>query len=66
MLLELGGDAACGVRFDRVLTPGSTVPIVVTASQDGYLDGWLDLNGDGDWNDQYEHVFDSVPVRAGA
>lgn len=64
--IALDGDDEDGVRFDRVLTPGSTVPIVVTASQDGYLDGWLDLNGDGDWNDQYEHVFGSVPVRAGA
>ena len=65
-VIALDGDDEDGVRFDRVLTPGADVPITVTASRDGYLDGWLDLNGDGDWNDQYEHIFNRVPVQAGA
>jgi len=65
-VIALDGDDDDGVRFDSVLTPGATVPITVFASRDGYLDGWLDLNGDGDWNDQYEHIFHSVPVKAGA
>lgn len=65
-VIAMDGDDEDGVRFDRVLTPGATVPVTVIASQDGYLDGWLDLNGDGDWNDQYEQVFKKVAVRAGA
>ena len=64
--IALDGDDEDGVRFDRVLTPGAVVPITVTASRDGYLDGWLDLNGDGDWLDQYEHIFNRVPIEAGA
>jgi hypothetical protein len=65
-VIALDGDDEDGVRFDRVLTPGGQVPITVTASHDGFLDGWLDLNGDGDWDDQYEHIFDRIPVQAGA
>lgn len=65
-LIALDGDDDDGVRFDGVLTPGATVPITVFASRDGYLDAWLDLNGDGDWNDQYERLFQSVSVQAGA
>lgn len=64
--IALDGNDDDGVRFDGVLTPGATVPITVFASRDGYLDGWLDLNGDGDWNDQFEQIFRSVPVHAGA
>jgi hypothetical protein len=65
-VIALDGDDDDGVRFDGVLTPGATVPITVFASRDGYLDAWLDLNGDGDWNDQFEQIFRSVPVQAGA
>lgn len=65
-LIALDGDDEDGVRFDGVLTPGATVPITVFASREGHLDAWLDLNGDGDWNDQYEQIFRSVPVQAGA
>jgi len=65
-VIALDGDDEDGVRFDLALTPGATVPITVTASQDdGFLDGWLDLNGDGDWNDQYEHLFNRVELQAG-
>jgi hypothetical protein len=65
-VIAFDGDDDDGVRFDGVLTPGATVPITVVASRDGYLDAWLDLNGDGDWNDQYERLFQSVSVQAGA
>jgi subtilisin family serine protease len=26
-----------------------------------YVHGWIDWNGDGDWDDPFEHVYDSVP-----
>ncbi len=65
-VIALDGDDEDGVRFDSPLTPGAVVPITVTASRDGYLDGWLDLNGDGDWNAPNEHIFNRVPVYAGA
>jgi len=29
------------------------------------LDGWMDFNGDGDWDDEGEQIFDSVAVSDG-
>lgn len=39
-------------------------PVTVTLSSPGFLDGWFDWNGDGDWNDPGEHVFQSVRFSA--
>jgi hypothetical protein len=71
-LLNLGagkmafeGDDEDGVSFDDMLTPGAAVPITVTASAHGLLDAWIDYNGDGDFLDQFEHVFASQPLEAG-
>ncbi|MCY2987988.1 MAG: GEVED domain-containing protein, partial [Planctomycetota bacterium] len=63
--LALDGSDEDGVRLDGVLTPGVTVPLTITASTQGYLDGWIDFNSDGDWTDQYEQVFRSVSVQPG-
>ena len=64
--IAMDGDDEDGVRFDRVFTAGSVVPITVTASGEGYLDLWIDFNGDGDWLDQFEKVFaTSVHLEAG-
>lgn len=35
-------------------------PVTVTLSSPGFLDGWFDWNGDGDWTDPGEQVFESV------
>ncbi|MDA8746399.1 dockerin type I domain-containing protein, partial [Rubripirellula amarantea] len=37
----------------------------VEASEAGQLDAWLDLNGDGDWDDAGEKIADSVALTAG-
>ncbi len=37
----------------------------IVASQVAKLDGWIDFNADGDWNDAGEQVFTSVNVAAG-
>lgn len=34
-------------------------PITVTLSSPGYVDGWIDWNADGDWDDPGEQVFTS-------
>ncbi|EMI19537.1 lipoprotein [Rhodopirellula maiorica SM1] len=39
--------------------------IHLTASQDGFLDGWIDFNADGDWSDVGEQIFNSISVTAG-
>lgn len=64
-LIKVNGDDEDGIRFERVFTAGGQVPVVVTVSRDGRLDGWIDFNSDGDWNDQFENVFANVPVFAG-
>ncbi|MHB8969228.1 MAG: choice-of-anchor L domain-containing protein [Pirellulaceae bacterium] len=64
---DLGDD---GVVFG-VLTAGYQAQITVsatgiTAGQPGYLDAWLDVNGDGDWNDVGEKIFTRKALIAGA
>jgi hypothetical protein len=39
--------------------------LLVTASAPGMLDGWIDFNNDGDFLDQFEHVYASYPLQAG-
>ena len=40
--------------------------ITVTLSQPGFVDGWIDFNGDGDWSDPGETILNSVEFVAGA
>ena len=42
------------------MTAGKDATITVSASAAGYLDVWLDANGDGDWNDVGEKVFNKT------
>lgn len=64
-LMRIEGHDVDGVFVDGVLVPGATVTLLVTASKPGYLDGWIDFNNDGDFLDQFEHVFASYPLQAG-
>lgn len=43
-----------------------TTDITVTASGAGYVDGWIDFNADGDWDDPNEKIIDSVRFLPGA
>ncbi len=60
-----------GIHFDTVLAQDSPGRITATVSLDSnhpyaYLDGWIDFNGDGKWDDKNEeHIFDAVEVQAG-
>ncbi|MCD6290396.1 MAG: Cys-Gln thioester bond-forming surface protein [Anaerolineae bacterium] len=55
-----------GVVFpSNGLIRGQENCIDVTASVDGYLNAWIDFNGDGDWNDANEHVLADQPLSAG-
>jgi len=58
------GDDEDGVTFTSQIISGSTVTIVVATSVDGYLDAWMDFNGDGQWTATAEHIFTSAPVAA--
>ena len=54
-----------GVVFADTLFVGVANSVNVTASAAGLLDGWIDFNNDGDWNDAGEKIFVSVPLVAG-
>ncbi|MGV3483012.1 MAG: GEVED domain-containing protein [Planctomycetaceae bacterium] len=58
-----------GISFQSTLfsvgvTTRSSVGII--ASDFGQVDGWIDFNGDGDWNDAGEQVLTSVLVNPGS
>ena len=58
-----------GITFDPYsrFVPGGTATIdVQVTGGDGYLYGWIDFNGDGDWDDDGEQVFDAKAVSAGS
>ncbi|MBN2218090.1 MAG: VCBS repeat-containing protein, partial [Pirellulales bacterium] len=55
-----------GVSFTSSFLVGSTVTLDVKASASGgYLHAWIDLNGDGDFDDADEHVIASEPLAKG-
>jgi len=47
------------------LKSGAGSWVYVTASRDGYVNAWIDLNRDNDWNDAGELLFENLPVLAG-
>lgn len=60
-----GADDEDGIEFLTKLVPGSPAKILVMTSVEGYIDAWIDFNGDGDWDDFREQIFASEPVDAG-
>ncbi|MFC1568929.1 GEVED domain-containing protein [bacterium] len=61
---DADGDDDDGVVFSGNLTPGSVHTVNVTASIAGYLFGWIDFDGDGDW-ESTETVFSNQVLSAG-
>jgi len=60
-----GTDDEDGVAFVSQLIPGQNATIQVSASATGFLDAWIDWNGNGDWGDPLEKIFSDEPVPAG-
>ena len=58
-----------GVRFTENLFPGASASVEVTVLADGFspgrLNGWMDFNLDGDWDDPGEHVIHNMPLGTG-
>ncbi|MDP6721694.1 MAG: GEVED domain-containing protein, partial [Pirellulaceae bacterium] len=54
-----------GVAIDGIFTPTFETPLTITSSGVGFVDGWVDHNQDGDWDDPGERILDSVAVIAG-
>ena len=64
-----GEDDEDGVEFlsSLVAVDGSATraSVLVSASQVGRLDAWIDFNQNGDWDDAGEQIFNAVDVAAG-
>ncbi|MBL9134375.1 MAG: sulfatase-like hydrolase/transferase [Verrucomicrobiales bacterium] len=54
-----------GVQWPATLEAGRTNVVRVTASAVGRLDGWIDLDRDGRWDNATEKVFDATLLNAG-
>ena len=55
-----------GVTFLSALVPGTTCTVRVVASTNGFLDAWMDFNGNGSWSDPGEQIFNSLFLSPGA
>ncbi|MBZ0111510.1 MAG: hypothetical protein K8J08_03540 [Thermoanaerobaculia bacterium] len=62
---DLGNDDEEGVVFPCCLRPLSSAELQARVSSPGYLNAWIDLNGDGDWQDSGEQILVDRPVLAG-
>ena len=60
-----GNDDEDGVVFTSDYVAGATTTLDVTASEEGYLDAWVDFNDDGNWDDVGEQIFVAEPLVAG-
>ena len=65
---DASGDGADedGVVFQTSLVRNVETILSISASDEGLLDAWIDLNADGDWNDPVEQVLASRALAAGA
>jgi PKD repeat protein len=61
---DMEGADEDGVVMSRVVI-GDTARFKVTVVGDGYLNAWIDMNRDGDWDDPGEQVFYSHPLNYG-
>jgi hypothetical protein len=54
-----------GILFPSEIRQGETISIQVTVTGMGYLNGWVDWNGDGDFEDDGERIADNLPRFSG-
>ncbi|MBN2410997.1 T9SS type A sorting domain-containing protein [candidate division KSB1 bacterium] len=54
-----------GVKFDVPLILGKTASLTIIASDNGYINAWIDFNGDGDWTDPGEQIFLDKLIHGG-
>jgi len=61
-----GNDDEGGVVFTSAIIAGQLSTVNITTNGGGgILDGWIDFNADGDWNDPGEKVFPGIPLAVG-
>jgi hypothetical protein len=54
-----------GVQFKTALSPGETAGVDVTASAQGYLNAWMDFNGNGTFDGNDEQIFTDQRLTSG-
>ena len=54
-----------GVRILGAMIPGQPAQLSVTASVDGRFHGWIDFQGNGNWNDPTNWIAADLPIHAG-
>ena len=54
-----------GVIFPTYIVPNMAMSMRVNASVDGFLDAWIDFNGDGSFAEPGDQIFSSRPLTAG-
>ncbi len=54
-----------GVTFNTPIMPGQPYTITVNASAAGWLNAWIDFNGDGDFDEPGEWIVTNQPLNAG-
>jgi len=60
------GDSDDGVTFTSALQPGWMASVTVSASTQGYLNGWIDFDDNGSFADAGEQVFVDTLLSGGA
>ncbi|EDL61943.1 putative lipoprotein [Gimesia maris DSM 8797] len=55
-----------GVLLNPVIAGDTASTVTILSSGSGFIDAWMDFNGDGDWNDPGEKILSSHAVVAGA
>ncbi|MBP7053172.1 MAG: cadherin-like domain-containing protein [Phycisphaerae bacterium] len=63
---QLDGDDEDGVFFLTPLLPGEVAVMEILASTSGYVDAWIDFDGDGTWNQLTDQILTSEPVTSGS
>ncbi len=54
-----------GITFTSPLLPGQSAKLSAYASRSGRLQGWIDFNADGDWDDAGEQILRDNLVQSG-
>jgi large repetitive protein len=67
---DAAADTDDGVQFGtnylipRLFNRFIQTPVTVTLTSPGFVDGWVDWNADGDWDDPNEQIFVSAEFKA--
>ena len=60
-----GMDDEDGVSMAETMMAGQENEITVSLSGRGYLNGWLDMAGDGNWHEPGDYVLEDIELPAG-